>query len=59
MIIGNFKLNNLPFDAFIIRFEMIIFIVTKSDEFVQSRRFICNTWLIYTFQCLSSVIIVK
>ena len=29
-------------------------IVTKSDEFVQSRRSICNTWLIYIFQCLSS-----
>ena len=36
-----------------------IYIVTKSDEFVQSRRFICNTWLINIFQCLSSVIILK
>ena len=26
--------------------DVILAIVTKSDEFVQSRRFICNTWLI-------------
>ena len=34
-------------------------IVTKSDEFVQSRRFICNTWLINIFQGISSVLILK
>ena len=41
------------------RVRYISYVVTKSDEFVQSRRFICNTWLINIFQCLSFVIILK